>query len=144
MLLAHDAFEAVTDRLEAALTQSGNAKRYALRGSQTSELVGAMREFETGRLPSSVLADFIRLRSHVAAINHRLGEVYESEERLHGTDKEMKRAERYGCLASAVRTREDASRIYESLKGMAIAKYAAENLVLNTPPAIAGYSKEQS
>lgn len=142
-LLAHDALEAVTDRLEAALTPRGNSKVYALRGGRTSELVGAMREFETSRLPSAVLADFIRLRSRIAAINQRLTEVYDSEDQLRGAEKESKRANRHERLASVVAVRGEALTIFVTLESTATANYGADALPLNAAPLVEAYQKSQ-
>jgi hypothetical protein len=142
-LLANDAFEAVTDRLEAALTPRSNSKVYALRGGRTSEMVGAMREFDTSRLPSSVLADFIRLRSHVAAINQRLSEVYDSEDKLRGTAKESKRGERHVRLASVVAVRGDALTLFEALRTIAVRKYKAEPQTQRAAPLVEDYDKLQ-
>ncbi|MBJ7441940.1 MAG: hypothetical protein JHD35_23385 [Sphingopyxis sp.] len=141
-LLAHDAFEAVTDRLEAALTPRNNSKIYALRGGRTSELVGAMREFETSRLPSAVLADFIRLRSRIAAINQRLTEVYDSEDRLRGAAKENKRAERHERLASVVAVRGEAVTIFSSLESTATSTYGGLVLTMNASPLVQSYNKD--
>lgn len=140
-LLAHDALEAVTDRLEAALTPRSDSKIYALRGGRTSELVGAMREFETSRLPSAVLSDFIRLRSRVAAINQRLTEVYGSEDRLRGKARENKRAERHERLASVVAVSVEAREIFANLENTAISLYEADALPINDTPLVHSYNR---
>jgi hypothetical protein len=143
-LLAHDAFESVTDRLEAALTPRSDSKKYVLRGARTSEMVGAMREFETSRLPSGVLVDFIRLRSHVAAINQRLSEVYDSEDALQGQPYEEKRSQRAQRLASAVAARGEALVLYRNLRTTACERYGAERLPLGPAPLVNSYQPIKS
>jgi hypothetical protein len=137
--LAHDALDAVTDRLDAALTPVGESHEFALRGGRTGELVGAMREFDTGRLPSPILADFIRLRSLVAAVNQRLTEVYGNEVRPGRSGKGRTRAERNDRLESAVNTRNDAVTIYESLHSTAKRHYGTSNLRLTRYSRVENY-----
>ena len=101
--VAHNAFETVRDRLNAALTPPDQEKELALRGARADEMVHAMREFDMIRLPVSLLPDFVVLRSVVAAINARLHEVYRSEEKVRRGGDGISRDERHNRLASAVK-----------------------------------------
>ncbi|MFZ4690062.1 MAG: hypothetical protein ACOYLS_12550 [Polymorphobacter sp.] len=139
--LAHEAFDTVSDRLEAALTPRSASKSYNLRGDRTSEMVSAMRELNVSRLPPDLLADFVRLRSQIAAINNRLGEVYESEDRLSGAAYDVKRLGRYARLASAVDVRKDALSILSALSDTAQNRYGARPIELTVQPLIAAYDK---
>jgi hypothetical protein len=139
--LAFEAFEAVTDRLEAALTPPEQAKNLALRGARSRELVGAMREFNTGRLPNAILPDFIRLRSLVAAINARLTEVYDSEESVEHGGRGRNKLERYNRLESAVKTRAEAENVYKALRAVAVENFAADDLKLTETKYLLAYKK---
>jgi hypothetical protein len=118
-LLSYDALETVSDRLEAALTPPDKSKALALRGDRTTEMVTAMRQFDTSRLPVALVADFVRLRSHVFAINQRISEVYEEEEKLQGAAKQRLRKQRSTRLASAVMVRGGALTLFRSLERVA-------------------------
>jgi hypothetical protein len=124
-LLAYDAFEIVSDRLESALQPNKSRDKHALRGARTTEMVAAMREFETSRVPDDMLADYIRLRSRLVAINERITEIYESEERAKGNNLTQLKARRLERLQSAVRARKDALQLFTSLETVAVHRHRA-------------------
>ena len=101
-LLAYDALDIVSDRLESALQPNKSRDKHALRGARTTEMVAAMREFETSRVPDDMLADFIRLRSRLVAVNERITEIYLSEERATGDKSDALKGRRLERLLSAV------------------------------------------
>lgn len=107
-LLAYDALDTVSDRLAAALSPGRDKKTHALRGSRTTEMVAAMREFDTSRLPDNMLGDFIRLRSRVFAINARISEIYAGEDRLSGDELANEKARRRERLYSSIVVRNEA------------------------------------
>ena len=137
--LAHDTLDAVTDRLNAALAPPDQTVEFALRGVRTGEFVEAMREFDTGRLPSAVLADFIRLRSLMTAINERLNDVYKAPRRR--STKTSETADRNDRLESAVKARNDAVKIYGNLQTAAMSRYAADDMPLALYNRVENYSK---
>ena len=101
-ITACKAVDLVGDRLDSALSQARIGRIYALRGSRTTEMVAAMREFDVSRLPTAILSDFITLRSCVHAINERIGELYEAEEEGSVTERRNAMMTRYRELGSAV------------------------------------------
>ncbi|ASP21468.1 hypothetical protein ANTHELSMS3_02813 [Antarctobacter heliothermus] len=125
-ILAYEALETASDRLEAALIPRKSGKVMSLQGDRTTEMVLAMREFDTMKLPADLLPLFVRLRSHVFAINERISEVYSSEER-----NEERKTERENRLKSAVRVRTDATLLFETLQSM-ILKFGAQKMNVET------------
>lgn len=101
--LALGAFELVTDRLNAALQPGKGEQHYVLRGLRTTEMVTAMREFETGSLPAPLISPFALLRSSVFAINERISEIYTSEADASPAGRKALRARRAEELRSALR-----------------------------------------
>ena len=101
-ITACKALDLVGDRLDSALSQARIGRIYALRGSRTTEMVAAMREFDVSRLPTAIISDFITLRSCVYAINQRIGELYEAEEEGSVTERRKAMMTRYRELGSAV------------------------------------------
>lgn len=121
-LLTYRALELVGDRLSAAILLDYKQFRYRLRGSRTTEMIAAMREFETHRLPSPLLSDFILLRSQIYAINERLSEVYATEKsRL----KPSRRPERPSRLESAQTVYREAVQTFASLERITIVEFGA-------------------
>lgn len=135
-VLAFHALETVGERLENILTPSGI--KFSLQGDRTSEMVEAMREFDTSRLPAEMLKDFILLRSHVFAINKRISEVYDAKIDRPG-DKNKTRHER---LESTVATYRNAVKIFEALSGMAAARGASAQLKPTDRVRIVSYRKD--
>lgn len=138
LLLAHDALDAVSERLDAVLTPDLQLKDLGLRGARTNELVEAMREFDLARAPSTMLPDFVRLRSHVAAVNARIGEIYKSEASGY-TGKVRKRSERNNRLESAVNKRNESLAYYENLQSIASRNYKAKAIPLTEYRRITDY-----
>lgn len=101
--LAFDALQIVGERLDSALTPASSAKLYALRGDRARETIEAMRELAASSLPADVLQDFTKVRSYVFAINQRLSEIYDSEDRLDEEARQLRRNERPERLKSSVR-----------------------------------------
>ena len=136
-LLAYDALEIVSDRLESALQPNKSRDKHALRGARTTEMVAAMREFETSRVPDDMLADFIRLRSRLVAINERITEIYESEARATGDKPTGLKGRRLERLRSAVTTRKEAVELFTSLGTTAVGRHGAVSLIVTEQPNIA-------
>lgn len=119
-LLAFDALDTVSERLNAALLDDHDKKSHRLRGERTNEMVAAMRQFEISRIPPVMLADFIRLRSRVYAINARITELYTAEgKRTEGWERQELEVQRHNLLASAVEVRREAVGLYEGLENKA-------------------------
>ncbi len=139
-LLAFDALDTVSDRLNAALTFAKNKSTHRLRGNRTTEMVTAMREFEISRIPASMLADFIRLRSRIYAINERITEIYMSQESMPADwTRQERELERHRQLYSAVQVRRDAVTLYGQLMNTAVS-LGANTQNLNYHPAIENYT----
>lgn len=66
-------------------------------------MVAAMREFEAGSLPTSLIPPFVTLRSATFAINERITEIYAQEEPLGVGEEELLKALRIKELRSALR-----------------------------------------
>lgn len=125
-ILAFEALETASDRLEAALIPPNSGKIMRLQGDRTTEMVLAMREFDTVKLPADLLPLFVRLRSHVFAINERISEVYSSEDK-----DEKRKPEREDRLRSALRVRTDAIKLFEELQS-AVLEYGAQKKSVQT------------
>lgn len=117
--LAYEALETISDRLEVALAPAKPIKDHALRGYRTSEMVTAMREVDTGRVPTTMLPDFIKLRSQVFAINSRISELYERENQGNVLAAQYAVDNRYAKLGSAVRVLSDARATFAALEAAA-------------------------
>lgn len=138
-LLAFDALDTVSDRLNAALTPANDKANHRLRGNRTTEMVTAMREFDFTRIPASMLADFIRLRSRIYAINERITELYSNEAaRPAGWEREELEIERNRLLSSAVAVHEEAVTLYEGLQATAVS-FGATSRSLRVHEAIDNY-----
>lgn len=136
-LLAFDALETVNERLENALAKK--PKRLSLQGDRTTEMVLAMREFDTSRLPAALLSNFIRVRSHIYAINEKITEVYEIEDAAADKDSEkLKRRERF---VSTARVRIDAVKLFDQLQGTA-KSFGVQNRNLSTGYSLREYLEE--
>ena len=143
-VLAFEARQTVSDRLNSALTPSGPGKLYALHGDRTTEIVNAMREFDTGRLPGDILLPFIRLRSHVYATNCRITEIFESEEEGPTGKREKTKAGRKGRLKSCVRVRHDALPLFKEIEDIAVARFASHTKTVQTGIYLSGYDVDGS
>ncbi|WP_157105624.1 hypothetical protein [Sphingomonas sp. TDK1] len=118
-LLAYDALETLTERLVAILKPSRAYPTHRLRGERTNEMVAAMREIDTSTLPATMLADFIRLRSRVYAINQRISEIYRSEDKVTNDSTGRDKSERLKRLNSAVQVWKEAVLYFERLESTA-------------------------
>lgn len=135
-VLAFQALETVGERLDNILTRS--SVKLSLQGDRTSEMVEAMREFDTSRLPAEMLKDFILLRSHVFAMNKRISEVYEMK---------VKRGDdiykvRHDKLESTVMTYRSALQIFGELSGAASVRTASP-LVPTTRQCVISYQRHE-
>lgn len=139
-LLAFEVIATVSDRLEAALTPKGQSKKYALRGDRTTEMVLAMREFGTAGLPGDMLLYFVRIRSHIYAVNKRISEIYGSEDRMKPEKRLRQKALRRERLESCVSIRTEALMLFDGLQLIAVSRFQAETKNLQTGPNLAGYS----
>jgi hypothetical protein len=113
--LAWEALSTVGERFENALTSERPKKRRQLQGHRTTEMVLALREFNSTRLPGELLSDLIRLRSYVHAINERITEVYASEEPDTGDGRRHK-LRRRGWLVGSGRVWTDAVDLIDSFQ----------------------------
>lgn len=132
--LAWHALETVGERLDSILNPADSIT-LALRGDRTAEMVAAMREFDTARLPPALLSDFIQLRSHVHAMNGRISELYRAPREA---DSEGKT--RHQKLASTVRAHAGARAIYADLARTTAAQFGAPPLPLTAYPRIENYA----
>jgi hypothetical protein len=137
--LAFEALEIISERLEVALAPPKDPSFYALRGLRTTEMVTAMREVDTSRVPTNFLADFIKLRSQVYALNQRISELYDLENDPSTMVVELARQQRYEELASAVRTHRDAVSVFGSLQDIANGRHDIAKRSLTPRPLIAQY-----
>lgn len=135
-LLSFEALATASDRLEAALIPPNSGKVMRLQGDRTTEMVLAMREFDTLKLPAVLLPGFVRFRSHIFAVNERISEVYDTEQK----NKERVK-DREARLKSAVRVRTDAIHLFESMHADAL-KFGAKSLSISTGPNTARLAKE--
>lgn len=110
-ILASEALATTSDRLDAALIPPNSGKCMSLRGDRTTEMVLAMREFDTKKLPADLLPLFVRIRSHVFAINERISDVYDTEKKNQELVK--KRGKR---LKSAESVRDNARKLLDVWK----------------------------
>lgn len=117
--LALGAYELVTDRLNAALQPGKSEQYYVLRGLRTTEMVTAMREFEAGSLPASLISPFVLLRSSVFAINERISEIYMSEADATPAGRKALEARRAEELRSALRAHAAAEKAAFELDNLA-------------------------
>lgn len=138
-LIAYDAIDIVSDRLESALQPNKSRKKHALRGSRTSEMVSALREFDTSRLPDNMLADFIRLRSRLVAINDRITEIYRSESKVVGDALNALKDQRRDRLLSAVKTQREALTFFKALESAAQSHHSATPQQLTARPTLTAY-----
>jgi hypothetical protein len=136
-LLGFQALETVGERLENILTPSGI--KFSLQGDRTSEMVEAMREFDTSRVPAEILKDFILLRSHVFAINKRISEIYDSKVDRNG-DKNTSRHDR---LESTVVTYRKALEIFGTLSEAAMGRGVTAQLAPTPRPRTSSYQSGQ-
>lgn len=80
--LAHKTLELVADRLVVACDPDYEMRHgMALREHRTTELVDALRQISVGDLPAELVVPFSTLRSNLHAVNARITEIYESEDR---------------------------------------------------------------
>ncbi len=114
--LAFEAFATIGNRLEVALAPQKPSTAYNLGGLRTTEMVDAMREVDTARIPTPLLADFIKLRSQIYAMNARITLLYAREDVINEMTALYARQRRRRKLASAVRTYGDAAAILQSFQ----------------------------
>ena len=140
-LIAFDALQTVTERLEAALAKGRTVTMRRLKGERTNEMVAAMRELDVSRIPSDMLADFIRLRSRVHAINARITELYRDENaQPNDTLKRSEARKRYTYLTSAVAVWNDAVTHFDNLQ-IAAARHGSQPQTLSVPDVITDYQR---
>lgn len=139
LLLAHDAIDAITERLDAALTLNLDMKDMALRGVRTGELISTMRDYDIGRVPSEMQPDFNRMRSCAVAVNERMADIYASEKTPDYSGKLRSRSERKGRLLSAVKQRNEAVNYFGRLQKIATGKYKVAAFPLLETPKITEY-----
>lgn len=131
--LAASAYTLVTDRLNSAIQPGKTNGAYSLRGVRTTEMVGSMREFEVGLLPTRLVTPFVTLRSCVQAINARIETLYADEDRAHGPALARLKATRSEALESAVRVHVAAAKAYEELNTAAAQECRASTRAIPVP-----------
>lgn len=140
--LAYEALETISDRLEVALAPAKPTKDHALRGYRTSEMVAAMREVDTARVPTAILADFIKLRSQVFAINSRITELYERESDPNILSAQYAVETRYSKLSSAVRTLGAARKTFAALELSAASLFGLKAMPFAARPHVQDYVEQ--
>jgi len=142
--LAFQAYRLIGVRLEAALEPkykaSSSGGRFDLKGYRATEMVAAMREFDTGRLPTPLIESFVELRTRIFAINERISQLYSREDALRGDERAAAKAQRYGKLESAVRVYGRAGATFAELDADAVVHFGIASLTCAVPPAIEGYA----
>lgn len=109
--LASKSLEQVADRLTAAArVGAGKSLGLALREHRTTELVETLRQVSIGDLPPSLVLTFSTLRSRLYAVNARITEIYNSEQK--DPSKEARRSQR---IRSSLATYEAALADYREL-----------------------------
>lgn len=101
--IAREASRLVAERLHWALKSQDGPTLFELRGHRTTEMVQAMRELDISSLSPALIAPFARVRSDVYAVNERISDVFESENRGPAKQKVALRARRTHRLTSAGR-----------------------------------------
>ncbi|HYD11554.1 MAG TPA: hypothetical protein VEC11_01770 [Allosphingosinicella sp.] len=144
--LAFQAYRLIGERLATALSRkdrksgpASGAGQFDLKGYRTTEMVAAMREFDTGRPPTPLIESFVELRTRVFAINERISQLYEREDSQSPEDRVAAKALRYGKLESSVRVYARAGESYTALDAAARDHFGIESLGCAVPPAIATY-----
>lgn len=143
--LAFQAYRLIGERLATALSskrQTGSSPgggQFDLKGYRATEMVAAMREFDTGRLPTPLIETFVELRTRVFAINERIAQLYSREDSQSPEDRAAAKALRYGKLESSVRVYVRAGEIFADLDAAAQEHFAINSLTCAVPPAIADY-----
>lgn len=144
--LAFQAYRLIGERLETALSPKGQRTssssgggQFDLKGYRATEMVAAMREFDTGRLPTPLIESFVELRTRVFAINERIAQLYSREDSQSPEERAAAKALRYGRLESCVRVYERAGEIYAELDAAAGEHFSIVSLTCAVPPAIGGY-----
>lgn len=120
--LGYEALKRVRERLDTILSPSTETQNN-LRGERTSEMILAMREFDISRLPSSIIPQYVNLRSGIHAMNSRISDVYRSENSSQAKPRE--RSERPSRLESAVRVHDEVIAIFKVLEEKA-SSYGAD------------------
>jgi len=138
--LSFHAIAAVTERLDNAVTLGKAERRRRLQGNRTTEMVYALREFDTTRLPAEVISDLIRFRSNIFAINERITEVYLSEEVKEEKDRRSV-DERPTRFLSAAHIWEEAIVIFNDFQQKAI-PHGATSRTITAGTALRDYIKE--
>lgn len=133
--LAWHALETVSERLDSILNPSDSVT-LALRGDRTKEMVEAMREFDTARLPASLLPDFILLRSHIYAMNENISKLYNVPREADAEGKT-----RHEKLVSTVRVQGKARAIFGQLETVAAA-FGSPPRALTVYPRIETYTRD--
>jgi len=124
--LAFQALELVGDRLDAAMFPGEKTERFLLRGMRTTEMVLAMREFDTQRLPPQLLSDFILLRSQIYAINARISDVHAEED----STGPKRRPNGRNTLDSARKIYREARLTFERLAAIAVSEFGSGELTV--------------
>ncbi|GLR59307.1 hypothetical protein [Rhizobium indigoferae] len=143
-MLAHAALQTVSERLDTALTPKHTRKGYALQGDRTTEMVTAVSQLDTARIPSEILPYFIRLRSHVFAINSRISEIYDSESRLSGTEYDKKRSLRHERLESSVKVFDAALVLFHQMQDEIANRFPVKRLEITVGPSLQAFDRTRS
>ena len=145
--LAFQAYRLIGERLATALSPkrdaaapSSGSGQFDLKGFRATEMVAAMREFDTGRLPTPLIEGFVELRTRVFAINERISQLYDREDAQAPDERAAAKARRHGKLESSVRVYARAGEIYAGLDQTAKDHFGIASLTCDVPAAIAGYS----
>lgn len=133
--LASRTLTQVADRLAAAARpQAGKSMGLALREHRTTELVETLRQINIGDLPPVMVVAFSTLRSRLYAVNARITEIYDSEQK----DRKLEdRRERR--IQSSLLTYDDALADYQELSKSLSKMGASSPPEFEEPAPLRGY-----
>lgn len=133
--LAHRTLELVAERLMVACDPATEASHgMALREHRTTELIDALRQISVGDLPAEIVVPFSSIRSNLHAVNARITEIYESEDR-EGIPEQRRRLR----LGSGLIIYSHAVRDYADLCRLLRTEVKAEFPAFGEPPQLAAY-----
>lgn len=133
--LASRTLAQVADRLTAAARpQAGKSMGLALREHRTTELVETLRQVSIGDLPPDLVVAFSTLRSRLYAVNARITQIYESEQR----DQKLE-AHRKQRVRSSLLTYDEALADYHELSTLLVIQGVSNPPTFEEPIALRTY-----
>lgn len=133
--LASRTLAQVADRLTAAARpQAGKSMGLALREHRTTELVETLRQVNIGDLPPDLVVAFSTLRSRLYAVNARITQIYDSEQR----DQKLE-ARRKQRVRSSLLTYDEALADYHELSTLLVTQGVSNPPRFEEPTALRTY-----